>query len=219
MPHAVHEHVRVLRPQRAVAPFVDLGVHPLELVGERLRGHAVAPRQLAGVIHTPGGHAGQVHVDQGLLDALLPAPVAFDDRGLEDRALELGHPEFELACFRGGSALVMAGAERLAVIDALVSGSSGDLVRFRVGHRVEDPGYFLGDEPVEFSFEQVLVDLYDGVVGHGPRSVFALAVLLVWRLKIVYGTQAMPASTSRRRAKPKVRRNPDVIEGSMSCIV
>ena len=58
--------------------------------------------------------------------------------------------------------------------------ASGDFVRFRVGHRVEDPGYFLGDEPVEFGFEQVLVDLYDGVVGHGPRSVFALAVLLVW---------------------------------------
>lgn len=87
--------------------------------------------------------------------------------GLEDRALELGHPEFELACFRGGSALVMAGAERLAVIGALVSGSSGDLVRFRGGHRVEDPGYFLGAEPVEFGFEQVLIDLYDGVVGHG----------------------------------------------------
>ena len=149
--------------------------------------------------------------------------MAFDDRGLEDRALELEHPEFELACFRGGSALVMAGAERLAVIGALVSGSSGDLVRFRVGHRVEDPGYFLGDEPVEFGFEQVLVDLYDGVydgvVGHGPRSVFALVVLLVWRLKIVHRTRAMPASTSQRRAKPKVRRNPDVIEGSMSCIV
>ena len=155
----------------------------------------------------------------GIPRHFLAPPVAFDDRGLEDRALELGHPEFELACFRGGSALVMAGAERLAVIGALVSGSSGDLVRFRVGHRDEDPGYFLGDEPVEFSFEQVLVDLYDGVVGHGPRSVFALAVLLVWRLKIVYGTRAMPASTSQRRAKPKVRRNPDVIEGSMSCIV
>ena len=33
-------------------------------------------------------HSGQVHVDQGLLDALLPAAVAFDDRGLEDRALQ-----------------------------------------------------------------------------------------------------------------------------------
>ena len=89
--------------------------------------------------------------------------------------------------------------------------ASGDFVRFRVGHRVEDPGYFLGDEPVEFGLEQVLVDLYDGVVGHGPRPVFALAVLLVWRLKIVHRTRAMPASTSQRRAKLKVRRNPDVV--------
>ena len=157
-----------------------LPVDPFELVAQCLRGHAVSPQQLAGVVDLAGAHARQVHVDQGFLDALLAPPVAFDHRGLEQGALELGYPEFELACFRGGSALVMAGAERLAVIGALVSGSSGDLVRFRVGHRVEDPGYFLGDEPVEFGFEQVLVDLYDGVVGHDPRSVFALAVLLVW---------------------------------------
>ena len=63
-----------------------------------------------------------MHVDQGFLGALLASPATFDDRGLEGRALELGYPEFELAGFRGGSALVMAGAERLAVIGALVSG-------------------------------------------------------------------------------------------------
>lgn len=33
----------------------------------------------------------------------------------------------------------------------------------------------------------------------------------VWRLKIVHRTRAMPASTSQRRTKPKVRRNSDVI--------
>ncbi|MFZ3479504.1 hypothetical protein, partial [Bifidobacterium adolescentis] len=31
-------------------------------------------------------------------------------------------------------------------------------------------------------------------------------------LKIVHRTRAMPASTSQRRTKPKVRRNSDVIE-------
>lgn len=102
---------------------------------------------------TAGCSRQPVHVDRGFLNALLAPPVAFDDRGFEDRALELGYLEFELAGFRGESAIVMAGAERLAVIGALVSGGSGDLVRFRVEYRVEDPGYFLGDEPVEFGFE------------------------------------------------------------------
>lgn len=128
VPHAVHEHVWVLRPQRAVAPFVDLGVHPLELVGERLRGHAVAPRQLAGVVDLPGGHAGQVHVDRGLLDALLPAPVAFDDRGLEDRALRFRHLDLEPAGLGGELAFVVAGPVRLPLPGALVSGGVGDFV-------------------------------------------------------------------------------------------
>ena len=38
----------------------------------------------------------------------------------------------------------------------------------------------------------------------------------VWRLKIVHRTRAMPASTSQRRTKPKVRRNSDVIWASVS---
>lgn len=128
MPHAVHEHVWVLRLQWAVAPFVDLGVHPLGLVGARLRGHAVAPQQLAGVVDLPGGHAGQVHVDQGLLDALLPAAVAFDDRGLEDRALQFRNLDLEPAGLGGEPAFVVAGPVRLPLPAALVSGGPGDLV-------------------------------------------------------------------------------------------
>ena len=161
MPHAVHEHVRVLRPQRTVAPFVDLGVHPLELVGERLREHAVAPQQLAGVVDLPGGHAGQVHVDQGLLDALLPAPVAFDDRGLEDRAIQFRHLDLVPAGLGGQAPVVVAGAVRLPSAAAFVSVGSGDLVGLGVEHHVQQLGDLLGDEPVESGLEQVLVDLYD----------------------------------------------------------
>ena len=38
VPHAVHEHVGVFAFQRPRAPRVDVGVHPLEFVGEGLRG-------------------------------------------------------------------------------------------------------------------------------------------------------------------------------------
>lgn len=44
VPHAVHEHIRVFALRRPVVPLVDLAVHALELVGEHLRGHAVAPQ-------------------------------------------------------------------------------------------------------------------------------------------------------------------------------
>ena len=42
-------------------------------------------------IDLTGGHSGQVHVDQNLLDALLAPPVAFDHGRLEHRALEFRH--------------------------------------------------------------------------------------------------------------------------------
>lgn len=64
VPHAVHEHVWVLVIQRPRAPFVDLGVHALELAAQCPGRHAVAPQQLAGVVDLPGGHDGQAHVDQ-----------------------------------------------------------------------------------------------------------------------------------------------------------
>jgi CRISPR-associated protein Csd1 len=47
--------------------------------------------------------------------------------------------------------------------------------------------------------------------GMAARPAFQLR-FFVWRLKIVYRTRAMPASTSQRRTKPKVRRNSDVID-------
>ena len=122
MPHTVHEHVRVLAPKRPVAPFVDLVVHLPELVGERLRGHPLAPQQLTDVVHAARADAGQIHVDQRLLDALLPPPVAFDHRRLEQGALELGHLESEPAGLDGEPARVVAGPVRLASIASLVSG-------------------------------------------------------------------------------------------------
>ena len=131
MPHAVHEHVRILRFQRPRAPRVDVPVHLLELVAQCLRGHAVSPQQLAGVVDLSGGDTRQVHVDQGFLDALLAPPVAFDDGGFEDRALELGHLELEPAGLGGQAPLVVAGPVRPPPAGTLVSRGAGDLVRLK----------------------------------------------------------------------------------------
>lgn len=83
---------------------------------------------MADVVHLPGAHAGQVHVDEGLLDTLLASPVSFDDRGLEDRALEFGHLQREPAGLGGQAPVVVAGPVRLPLPGALVLGGVGDLV-------------------------------------------------------------------------------------------
>ena len=131
MPHAVHEPRMGLVIQRPRAPFVDLGVHALELVAQCLGGHAVAPRQLAGVVGLPGGHAGQVHVDQRLPDTGLASAVAFDHRGLEQGALQFRHLELEPAGLGGQAPLVVAGPVRLPTAGTLVSRGVGDLVRLK----------------------------------------------------------------------------------------
>lgn len=105
-----------------------LPVDPFELVSQCLRGHAVSPQQLAGVVDLAGAHARQVHVDQGFLDALLAPPVAFDHRGLEQGALEFRHLQLEPAGLGGELAFVVAGPVRLPPAVALVLGGVGDLV-------------------------------------------------------------------------------------------
>lgn len=140
-------------------------IHALELVGKGLGWHPVTPQQFADVVDLTGAHSRQAHLHQRLLDAGLPPAVAFDDRGFEDRALEFRHPEREPARLCRERAFVVAGPVRLAPLLAFVSGGPGDLVGLGVEHGVEDLGHLLGDQPVEFGLEQVLVDLYDVAVG------------------------------------------------------
>ncbi|KFJ07483.1 putative deoxyuridine 5'-triphosphate nucleotidohydrolase [Bifidobacterium tsurumiense] len=184
MPYAVHEHVRVLRFQRPVAPGLDSRVHALEPVGQGLGGHPLSPQQLADVVHAAGGDPGQVHVDQGFLDALLAAPVAFDHSGLEDRALELGHLQFEPARPGRQLAFVMARPVRLPCVVSLVSDGIGYLVGLRVEHRVDDLLDLLAHHRVESGLEHDVIELYH-FLGHGP-CLFPIAVFNVWRLKIVH---------------------------------
>ena len=119
-------------------------------------------------------------------------PVAFDHRGLGTGCPWVRHLQLEPAGLGGELAFVVAGPVRLPPAVALVLGGVGDLVGLKRGHRVEDPGYFLGDEPVEFGFGQVLVDLYD-VRGSWFRLLASNRGFLFWRMKIVHRTRAMPS--------------------------
>lgn len=72
------------------------------------------PTAIADVVDLAGEDASQIYVDQRFLDALLAPPVAFDHRGLEQGAFELGNLEFEFAGLGCGRTVVMAGAVHLA---------------------------------------------------------------------------------------------------------
>ena len=85
VPHAVHERIRVGLLQRALPPLVDPDIYFLQPVRQGLRWHTFTPQGLADVVDPTGGDTGQIHVDQRFLDRLLPPPVAFDNRRLEDR--------------------------------------------------------------------------------------------------------------------------------------
>ena len=145
--------------QGTVPPLIDVLVHALELVGERLGGHPLAPQQAADVVDLTRADAGQVHVDQRLLDALLATPVAFDDRRLEDRALQLRHPERHRPGLHGQVPLVVARTVGPPTGRTLVSRGPGDLVGLRVQHRVQQLLALPGHETVQLRLEHVLVDL------------------------------------------------------------
>ncbi len=171
VPHAVHEHVWVLGFQRAFPPLVDLLVDLLEFVAQCPGWHPLAPQQPAGVVHPACAHAREAHLHQRLLDAGFAPPAALDHRRPEQGALQFGRLETQLAGLGGRRAPAVAGAERLPVGPALVSGGVGDLVGLGVGHGVDGPLDLDPDQGIGLGLEHGVVEPYD-FIGHGSRPSF-----------------------------------------------
>ena len=116
------------------------------------------PQDLADVLDAARGHPGEVHLDYGLLDACLAPFVALDDRGGEAHALELGHPERDLARRGGEASLVVAGAVRRPPVGALVGRGAHQLVGLLVEHRVDGLLDGFPDQLAQFVFHGLLVE-------------------------------------------------------------
>ena len=82
-----------------------------------------APQGLGDVLHTAHGNACQIHLDEGLLHAALPAAIPFDDGSLEGHTLESRHVERDVAGGRGEVAVIVAAAVALTGLAALVAGN------------------------------------------------------------------------------------------------
>ena len=81
-----------------------------------------APQGLGDVLHTAHGNACQIHLDEGLLHAALPAAIPFDDGSLEGHTLESRHVERDVAGGRGEVAVIVAAAVALTGLAALIAG-------------------------------------------------------------------------------------------------
>ena len=134
---AVDIDVRVLAFQRPAPPFLDRLEGLVVEIRHGADGDARAPQDLADVPDAARGRPGQIHLDDGLLDASLAPLVALDDRGGEAHPLELWHLERDLARRRGESALVVPGAVRRPIVGSLVRSRAHKLVGLLVEHGVD----------------------------------------------------------------------------------
>ena len=167
---AVEEDVRMLALDRPVPPGLDLGVDHLVEVGDRARAHPRAPERLGDVLDPPHRDAGEIHLDQRLLDRALPATVALDDRRLERLAPQLRDLQADLAGSCLQRSLIAAGPRVLPRLAALVASGAAKLVRLGVQHRIQR----LLDGPANHLAEVIpdptLIDLVSGDTTNWPSG-------------------------------------------------
>ena len=83
------------------------------------------PQCLRDVLHPAHGNACQVHLDEGLLHAALPAAIPLDDGSLEGYALEPGYVERNITGSGSKVAVIVAAAVALTGLAALIAGGLG----------------------------------------------------------------------------------------------
>src|SRR5262249_39907165 len=78
---------------RPIAPLVDLGIDLLVQVADCAGADPQPLQRLGNVLYSAGGHAGQVHLDQGILDRRLAPAVTLDDGRREGQVAHLGNAQ------------------------------------------------------------------------------------------------------------------------------
>ena len=137
-----------------IAVIVAIGVNDdgyREVIGRALQ-------DLADVLDAARGHPGQMHLDDGLLDAGFAPLVALDDRGGEAHPLELWHLERDLARRRGESALLAPGAVRRPIVSSLVRSRAHKLVGLLVEHGVDGLLDGFPDQLAKLGLHRLLVE-------------------------------------------------------------
>ena len=111
---AVHIDVWIVPAlQRTVPPVLNVNISFLVQLTD---GGRRDPQRLGDVLHPAHGDACQVHLDERLLHAALPAAIPLDDGRLEGHALEPGHMERDVSGGRGEIAVIVAAMVFIAAV-------------------------------------------------------------------------------------------------------
>ena len=114
--------------QRTVPPIFNVDIRFLIQLTDGGWRNLAAPEGLGDVLHTPDRYAGQVHLNESLFHAALPAAIPFNDGSLKGDSFELRHFEGDIPGSGGEVAVVVAAAVALALLVTLVPGRLGQLL-------------------------------------------------------------------------------------------
>src|SRR5262245_2774576 len=136
-------------------------------------GYRGVNRELRDVLDPADRHAGQIHLDQRLLDRALTPPVALDDRCLEGLRPKLWDLQPHLASLGLQLALIVARACILTRLAALVALRIAQPVRFGIQQSVQRLLHAPSHHPIEVVLDPLIVNRDDVVqrtrcnLGHG----------------------------------------------------
>ena len=102
-----------------------LGPQLMAEIGDGGGRDLAAPQGLGDVLHTPDGYTGQVHLNESLFHAALPAAIPLNNGSFKGDSLELRYLESDIPGSGGEVAVVVAATVALALLIALVPGRLG----------------------------------------------------------------------------------------------
>ena len=157
--------------QGAVPPVLDVNVGFLVQLTDGGGRDLTAPQRLGDVLHPAHGNACQVHLDEGLLHAALPAAIPLDDGRLEGHALEPGDVECNVAGGRGKVPVVVTAAVALTGLAALIAGRLRQRLRLLFQQLVQGFLHATADQFLDLPLDNFLIQLYN-FLGHSLLSPF-----------------------------------------------
>jgi len=143
--------------QGAVPPILDVNVGFLIQFANGSGRDLATPQCLGDVLHTAHRNACQVHLDEGLLHAALPAAIPLDDGSLEGYALEPRHVERDVAGGGGKITVIVTAAVALTGLAALIAGSLRQRLRLLLQQLVQGFLHAAANQFLDLALDYFLV--------------------------------------------------------------
>ena len=154
---AVEINVRMLAFDRPNAPRLDRPVDLLVQVRHGRGRHPRAPQGLGNILDPANRDAGQIHLDQSLLDRAFAPPIAPDDRRFKGLRPKLRYPQLDLAGLGPQLAFIMPGPGIGAGFAALVALRVAQPIRLGIKQRVQRLLHAASHHAVEVVLDPIII--------------------------------------------------------------